>query len=309
MIQNPGEKHGMAKEGQSEGEGRSVSKSIKLLEEVAKFSGKVAGGAAAVTVVQYGGGASFAGVWANALVGTAVEKAGLTVIQRFLGPRQGERVAKTIEVTASRMAERAADGETPRKDPFVQPRPDGRSDAEEAVEAALLAAMNSAEEKKIDFIGLLLASITYDSSITASNAQVFIAIAEALRFRSYVILKIAYDVHIHGWPSRGGEDVAGPPDRLYPLMSEIYDMARRGLIELKDKPEDDTTYAVLGVDNVDPSRLHLSPLGRALYQNMELHRLLDTDEIYRQTKVDLEELSNYGKGLAKIEGSIDDGKF
>lgn len=283
-----------------EDEGRPANKQIRRWEDLAKLSGKIAGGAASLATVAYTK-EPFSGVLANAAVGTAVEKVGLNVIQRFLGPRQAERVAKTLLVTAGRMEERVTAGEMLRTDDFAQPGDDGRSDAEEAVEAVLFAAMNSAEERKIDFLGLLLSSIAFDPSITAANAQVMIETAEALRYRAYVILKIANDVHVHGWPTRGDEDVAGPPESLYPLMAQVYDMTRRGVIELKDKPEDNSLYAVLGVDEIDPSKLHLSPLGKALYKNMELHRLLAVDETYLQTLADLTELSRYGKGPTRID--------
>lgn len=298
----------MADEGKPEGEGRPANRHIKRWEDLAKVIGKLAGGAAGVGTMA-AIGEPYSAVLANAMVGTAVEKAGLSVIQRLLGPRQAERVARTLLVTTGRMEERITAGETPRTDRFAQPGPDGRSDAEEAVEAVLFAAMNSAEEKKIDFLGLLLSSIAFDPSITAADAQVMIETAEALRYRAYVILKIANDVHVNGWPTRGGEDVVGPPENLYPLMAQIYDMTRRGVIELKDKPEDHSLYAVLGVDEIDPSKLHLSPLGKALYKNMELNRLPETDETYVQALADLAELSRYGKGPTRISGGVSGGEF
>jgi hypothetical protein len=199
------------------------------------------------------------------------------------------------------MEKRIEAGEKVRGDTFVQPDSDGRSDADEAVESTLFAAMNSAEEKKVDFISALMTSIFLDPSISASDAQQMIETAQNLRYRAFVVLKIAYDVHTYGWPKRGGEDVAGPPANLYPLMAQVYDMSRRGLIEMRDRPEDNNNYAILGADEIDPSKLHLSPLGKALYENMELQRLPENDATYASTLADFTALSGYGMGQTRID--------
>ena len=169
--------------------------------------------------------------------------------------------------------------------------------------------MNSAEEKKVDFIGALITSIVLDSSISASEAQQMIETAQHLRYRAFVVLKIANDVHVHGWPERGGGEAEGPPANLYPLMAQIYDMSRRGLIEMRDKSEDNSNYAILGVEDIDPSKLHLTPLGKALYKNMELQRLPESDATFGRTLADLKAISTYGKGLTRINASIDGGEF
>jgi hypothetical protein len=249
------------------------------------------------------------GVAVNTILAQTLEKVGTHVIETTLGPRQKIRVGRAIAVAATRMEERIKDGEIVRDDAFVQPDVKGRSDADEVIESALHAAMSSAEEKKVDFIGALMTSIFLDRSISASDAQQMIETAQNLRYRALVVLKIANDVHAHGWPSRGGEDVAGPPTDLYPLMAEIYDMSRRGLIVMKDKPEGNDHYAILGSDDIDPSKLHLSPLGRLLYRNMELSRLPESDATYANTVEHLRTLSGYGLGPTRINAHMDGGEF
>jgi hypothetical protein len=284
-----------------------TGKAVTIAKFVTSTASKMIGGMAGV--VTAASADPFTGVAVGTALAQSLEKVGTHLIETRLGSRQKIRVGRTIAVAATRMNERIKGGEIVRKDSFVEFDDEGRSDADEAIESALLAAMNSAEEKKVDFIGALTTSIFLDSSISASNAQQMIETAQSLRYRGFVILKIANGVDVHQWPSRGGEDLAGPPADLYPLMAEIFDMSRRGLIEMKDKARPDHYYAILGADEIDPSKLHLSPLGQALYRNMELHRLPETDATYASTVEHLTTLSRYGIGPTSINATLDGGEF
>ena len=291
------------------GEGKAATgKAILIWKFGTSMASKMAGGMVGVATTAMTTN-PFLGVAVGTALAQTLEKVGTHVIETKLGPRQEIRVGRAITVAAVRMEERIKAGENVRNDAFVQADDEGRSNADEAVESALFAAMNSAEEKKVDFIGALMTSIVLDSSISAADAQQMIETAQILRYRAFVVLKIANDVHAHGWPERGGEDVQGPPVNFYPLMAQIYEMSRRGLIEMRDKPDDNDNYAILGADEIDPSKLHLSPLGRALYKNMELQRLPESDATYASTVADLTAISSYGKGSMRIKASIDDGEF
>jgi hypothetical protein len=284
------------------------SKAVTMWKFGTSMASKMVGGMAGVVTTSMTAN-PFLGVAVGTALAQTLEKAGTHIVETKLGPRQQIRVGRAIAVAATRMEERIVDGEIVRGDAFVQPDDTGRSDADEAIESALLAAMNCSEEKKVDFIGALMTSIFLDRTISASDAQQMIETAQNLRYRALVVLKIANDVHAQGWPSRGGEDVAGPPTDLYPLMAEIYDMSRRGLIVMKDKPEGNDHYAILGADDIDPSKLHLSPLGRALYRNMELSRLPESDPTYANTVAHLRALSSYGLGPMRINAHMDGGSY
>jgi hypothetical protein len=298
----------MADEDKSGGEGKAApGKAVAIWKFGTSMASKMAGGMAGVVTTSMTTN-PFLGVAVGNALALTLEKVGTYIIETKLGPRQEIRVGRAIAVAAVRMEERIEAGEKVRADPFVHPDGEGRSDADEAVESALFADMNSAEEKKVDFIGALMTSIVLDPSISASDAQQMIETAQNLRYRAFVVLKIANDVHAHGWPRRGGAEVEGPPADLYPLTAQIYDMSRRGLIEMRDKPEDNTNYAILGVEEIDPSKLHLSPLGKALYKNMELQRLPESDATYASTVADLTVLSGCGKGPMHINaGRVIDG--
>lgn len=276
------------------------AKAVTVGKFVASTASKIVGGM--VGIVTAAAADPFTGLAVGTVLGQSLEKAVTHFIETRLAPRQKVRVGRVIAVAVTRMNERIKSGEIVRNDTFVEFNDQVRSDADEVIESALLAAMNSAEEKKIDFIGALITSIFLDDSISASNAQQMIENARSLRYRGFAILKIANDVHVHRWSARGREELEGPPDSLYPLMAEIYDMSRQGLIEMKDKPESKDNYAILGADEIDPSKLHLSPLGQALYKYMELHRLPENDVTYANTVDHLAMLSRYGTGPTRIDG-------
>ena len=277
------------------GEEVTGSNATAIWKFASSMASKMIGGMAGLAITALTETPLLGRVVSNVLVQT-LEKVGTHVIETKLGPRQKVRVGRAIAVAALRMEKRMETGEKVRSDTFVQLDREGRSSADEAVESALFAAMNSAEEKKVDFIGALMTSIVLEPSISASDAQQMIETAQSLRYRAYVILKIASEVSIHGWPTRGGENVEGPPANLYSLMAQIYDMSQRGLIEMRDAPNDVSIYAVLSAEDIEPSKLQLTPLGRALYTNMELQRIPEIDATYASTVADLKALSGYGRG-------------
>ena len=251
----------------------------------------------------------FLGVAVGTGLAQTLQKVGADLIDAKLRSRQEIRVGRAIAVAAVRMNDRLSSGERVRDDAFMECDGNGRSDADEVAESALIAAMNSTEEKKVDFIAALITSIALDPCISAADGQQMIATAQILQYRAFVILRIANDVHAHRWPARGGEDVGGPPDGLFALMAQVYDMARLGLVEMRDSNDERFAYAVLGPDGVDPSKLHLTPLGKALYRNMELERLPEHDPTYSSTVADFAAISHCGTGQTRVDAYIDGGQI
>ena len=273
----------------------SSGRAVAVWTFVTSTASKLTGGMVGVAVTSATAN-PFLGVATATTLAQALEKGGAYVVHLMIGPRQKIRAGRAIEVAAVRMQDRIINGEVVRTDLFVEPRPDGRSDADEVVESVLQASINSAEEKKVDFLAAMMTSVFMDSSIRAADAQQMIEIAQGLRYRSLIVLKITNNVHVHRWPARGGDKVPGPPARLYPLMAQIYDLCRQGLIEMKDRLEDRDVYLVAAAGDIDPAKLHLSPLGRSLYEIMELKRLSEADPTYVETLADLGALSGYGQG-------------
>ena len=166
--------------------------------------------------------------------------------------------------------------------------------------------MHAAEERKVDYIASLIASISFDSAVDGATAHLMIGTAGNVTDRQLALLNLVGEAEIRTLPARGRDDKPDPPPRLHPLMAEILDMHRRGLIELKDTAEANDSYAVLGVDEIDPCKLFPSPLGALLRRHMRLAEMPSDDETYLRTLGALRELARYGQGSRSV---IDGGEY
>ena len=142
-----------------------------------------------------------------------LERAGGEVIARRLAPRQEMRVGRAIAVAAGLLQERAASGDVPRRDGFFESGPEtDRSPAAEVTEAVLGAAMRAAEERKVDFVAALIASVSFDEKVDVATAHQMIAMADALTWRALCILRLTSDGSLRRLPARGREEAPGPPE-------------------------------------------------------------------------------------------------
>ena len=65
---------------------------------------------------------------------------------------------------------------------------------------------------------------------------------------------------------------------------------------MKDGAKAEDHYAVMGVTDIDPAKLFLSPLGSLIAKSMVLDRMSDQDATLAATAADLEELARSGQG-------------
>lgn len=224
-----------------------------------------------------------------------------------MSPRQETRAGRLYLVACQKLQEELDSGAKLRTDGFFDAI-EGRAAADEVLEAAIRAAMEASQEQKVDFIGALWARLAINPRIDVATAHMLLECARGMSFRGYVLLKISAEKAALALPVRGGENDTGPSEGLQPLMVEIYDLTRRGLLVMKDVG-DPNAYAILGHDDVDPARLSPSVVGQLLYENLDLHRMDQDDTTYRQTFAGLKALAQSGRGATKIDGGIDDGTF
>lgn len=249
----------------------------------------------------------FIGAALSPFIAHNLERLGKEVIARNLTPRQEARVARVIVVAASKIGKRQAAGAIPRTDGFfdVDSTTD-RSQADEATEAILNAAVRMAEERKLDYIASLLCNAVFEAVANAEAIHFMIGIAESLTYRQLVLLRAIGGGELRILPVRGGEDVPGPPSRLQPLIAEVVDMHRRSLVDMKDADIAKDSYAVFGVEEIDPCKLYLTPLGKQLYRMMELSGMSSEETICKQVVSDLTDFSGYGQGITTI---VDSGSY
>ena len=253
----------------------------------------------------------FAGAALSPFLSSGLERVGNELIERRLAPRQGARVGRAVMMAAARLKERQEAGETPRNDGFFDAdATTGRSESDEVLEAALSAAMNSAQEKKVDFIAVLLANVSFDETISPSSAHFLIETAGSLSYRSFVLLKIFGEMQSNGFPPRPDKTVAGPTPDLHPVMVEAFTLSRLSLIEKIDKNGSDDLITLLGWDDVDPCLMRLSPIGQILHDNLSLSSLPDTDPVYLKTREEFKRVSNSGDGPRNsLNITMDGGEF
>ncbi len=276
---------------------------LKLWKFSVGMAAKLSGGMVGVgTTVMTGN--PFLGAASGVALAHTLERVGTEVVERRLAPRQNVRVGRAIVVACIKLKEHQDRGRNPRDDGFFDDDSGGRSSADEVTEATLLAAMDSAQEQKIDFIGALLANIAVDSGIDVSTAHLLIELANTLSYRAFVVMKIAGDIDAFHFEARTGpgKELSEAPTAFHPLMIEIYGLSGRGLIEMKDSADSANANVVLGFEEIDPAKMHLSTVGQLLHDNLELSGLDTGSDIYLQTVEQLRGLSRSGGGASALDG-------
>jgi hypothetical protein len=243
------------------------------------------------------------GAVVGASVAHTLETVGKEVIERHLTSRQEARVGRAIAIAYGKLVEHERGGRCVRNDDFFSPSDGDRADGAEVTEAALQAAMNSAEERKVDFIASLLANVATSSEIGAQTAHLLIDQAQRLTFRSYILLEIASDVDRFDFGSRHeqADPRAGLTAELQGLELEAYELIHAGLAVLKDSEHAAGSLAALGPDDVDPGKIRLTALGRLLYDNLSLAEM-EKGPLYDRVVKDLGNLALSARSPNVIKG-------
>jgi hypothetical protein len=176
------------------------AKGIKsLIEEGSKITGPAMGAAIGFLLggpigAAIGGGSAY-------LLQKGMIAIGNDIGKRFLGEREKMRIGGVTMYAADKIQKNLALGMKLRDDGFFeqpQPRDNAcielpileRPPDEEIIEGILLAVQREHEEKKLPFIGNLLANIFFDSSIDKEQANLMIKISETITFTQMCLLAI-----------------------------------------------------------------------------------------------------------------------
>ena len=223
----------------------------------------------------------------GALIGTASGK-GLeialrrikeVVLSRLLSSGEKVRVLNTFEVALEEIQRRIEDGESCRKDGFFDERQTERSDAVEVAESVLLKAQREPEEKKILYMGYLLASIAFDPRISAHMAHQLTKAAEQLTYRQLCILKLCavkdkFGLRDTSYRERSIESIEND------LYEVLYDCADLHVKEYIHSGLDTITYeenVLSRLMSILPSNMAFHKTGCYLYNLMKLSQIPDED--------------------------------
>ena len=209
---------------------------------------------------------------AGTIVAGILKGVGTDVKERQLSPREDFRVGKVLAIAALEIHQRLENGENHRNDGFFDEKPTGRSDAEGIVEAVMLKCQREPQEKKIPYMGYLLAGIALDSNISTDMGHQLIKAAEELTYRQLCILKLAVVKDNFGLR---GEDYRGQgtfTKELLQILYECLDLYHRAYINFGGE-------VAFGPTDVKPGSMIVQGIGGDLFNLMKLSSIPDQDVI------------------------------
>lgn len=239
--------------------GSGISGTLSLLSAVDPFVGFLAGPA-------------------GVMVAGTLKGIGKDIKERQLSPRENFRVGKVLAIAALEIHQRRENDESLRNDGFFDKKPTGRSDAEEVAEAIVLKCQREPEEKKIPYIGYLLAGIALDSSISTDMGHQLIKATEELTYRQLCILKLAVVKDRFGLRNQDYRDHEKFSKELYQVLQECHDLCLKNYFDY----EIILTFSgriTVGYRNIQPNNMAIQGIGEDLFKLMKLSSIPDDDLI------------------------------
>lgn len=215
------------------------------------------------------------GAFAGAAAGPAVASVMKDLIHRVLSRREEKRVGGVFIAASTAYEELLAAGATLRSDDFFDADHGDRSSAEEVFEGVFLAAKAEHQERKVPYLGYLMANIAVDDSLDAAVANWAIVTAESLTWTQFLLLAAVgrkdefalpdgdYGKHMSSWNEWG-------------VHNQLADLGvtRR---EMVGAPPRKTERMSLSIFNYTMRELELRNAGLLLYQLLWLDRVPATD--------------------------------
>ena len=235
-------------------------------------SAEIAGGAVGGALGFLAGGPMGAAVLGagGAAAAMALKRIGQEAADRLLGPREKVRLGAVLAISASDIHDRMQGGEKLRADGFFEAKQGGRSDAEEVAEGVLLRSQREPEEKKIRYMGYLLANVAFDPQISPAMAHQIVKAAEQLTYRQLCILKLAVVKGAFGLRATDYRGQGSFPKELYQLLYECLDLYHRGFVNFGGE-------VAFGPTDIAPGKITIQGLGADVYNLMRLSSIPDTD--------------------------------
>lgn len=156
----------------------------KLARIVAQIPGAVVGGI-------LGSVAGPPGAIIGAVSGTVISAVGSDIVDRVLSPAQERRVGEVYLSAAAAIVEKQVlHGARIRDDGFF----DGeRSNGAEFVEGVMIAAMGSYEQRRIPYLGNLIANVALSDGLDAAASHTALRVSESLSWIDMIVLGIFAD--------------------------------------------------------------------------------------------------------------------
>jgi hypothetical protein len=170
-------------------------------------------------------------------------------------------------------------GEQPRSDGFLEADEEGNSAGSELLEGAMIHAANAYQQRKVPYIGFLWSSLLFRSDVSPDYGHFLLNFADRLTYRQ--LQAIAFFAENAGavelnrleaereyrghWPFANGLGVE---------LSEGGDLGVFGIEQAGGAVAHPRGgYGANDIESSPLSNVALTPLGRNLYELMELHRI------------------------------------
>ncbi len=260
-------------------ENHGDEQSLKYMLEIASSGGgSLAGAFLGLLVAGPAGG--LVGALCGGAGGKAIEIALRAVCQeiwaRQSSARERMRVGTVLDVVITEIRRRVEAGESVRADGFFDAKQAGRSDAEEVAESVLLKAQREPEDKKIEYMGHLFASIAFNPEISVQMAHQLIKVAEQLTYRQLCILKLCDVKDKYNLRDKDYRDQDVDKKDLYQVLYECAELDNkqyinsRGKADLHGREFADFGATIDGLTRAIPSGMSLQGIGKDLFNLMKL---------------------------------------
>lgn len=252
--------------------GDDDARSDRLIRGLLDSGMDIAGGAMGGALGFLAGGPMDAALLAGGGVVAAgvLRHVGTEVSERLLGPREKARIGGVLAIAAAEIGQRLRNGDSLRSDDFFEAKARSCSDAEEVAESVLLKSQREPEERKLPYMGYLLAAVSFDDQVSVELAHQITKIAEQLTYRQLCILKLAVMNNAFGLREGNYREDASFSMDLLQVLYECLDLYIRGLVSFGGT-------VAFGPSDVAPGKMAIQGLGSEIFNLMKLANIPGKD--------------------------------
>jgi hypothetical protein len=246
----------------------------KIIDKGSEIGGSMTGAAIGLAIADPAG--ILYGAAVGPLVALAFKRIGTEISEMILGPREMARVGATYSLAYEKINNKILNGDKIREDDFFSKQNIDRSKSETLLEGTLLKARNEYEEKKIKFYSNFLANLNFNEAISFEKGNTLLRILEQLSYRQLSILSYFNDVdkvNTDRWQI-SFKDVAELGD-YQDFYSELMNLYNQQLIQQSGN----------GI-SMGISTIRLSPLGKSMYDLLNLEELNPDDKKIVQDSIE-----------------------
>src|SRR5690606_31890191 len=165
-------------------------------------------------------------------------------------------------------------GKQVREDGFFNFEESEPSSAFQLWEGAIEAAETENEQKKLKYIGNLIANISFEPNIGRAQSIELLKIARQLSYSQYCLLSIFADAGVKQQLKDG--DYRGSQGNYsfnkISVLTEVLELYNLGIVVM---PGD----TMLGISDVNPRKIDLQGIGKTAYTTMELATIPQDDKV------------------------------